>query len=134
MQLKLTTDYAIRAVLTIAATDGVISSSELAKAIGVSNKYTLKILDKLLKAGFISSKGGVNGGYYLVKNPQEITLLDIIELFEFTCKVNRCLEDDEYCSRNAVAFCPVRLFYSEFQTLFEDKMTSITVEGLLKGS
>lgn len=134
MQLKVTTDYAIRAILVIADSNDIISSNELSELIGVSPRYTLKILDKLLKAGFVSSKGGAQGGYYLAKKPEEISLFDIIELYEVTCKVNRCLEEDEYCSRHATSFCPVRVFYKEFQEIFDEKMESMTIAKLLKES
>ena len=46
-------------------------------------------------------------------------------------KCNRCLEEDEYCSRFATKDCPVRKFYQDFQAELENRLSNVTVKDLL---
>ena len=77
---------------------------------------------------------GKNGGFAVNKPAQQIDLLSIIRIMENTVKINRCLEEDEYCSRFATATCPVRSFYCILQDELESKLSSITIKSLLDGS
>ena len=108
MQLNVTTDYAIRIVLYLAMNERVVNSGEIAKAMGIPPTYIAKITRTLKHAGILSEKRGVDGGFVLHRAPDELTLLDIVGALEKTVNINRCLEEDEYCSRNAVSFCTVR--------------------------
>ena len=108
MQLNVTTDYAIRIVLYLAAKGGVVNSSEIAHAMGIPPTYIMKVTKTLKNAKILSERRGVDGGFVLSRDPQQLSLLDIVTALEKTVNINRCLEEDEYCSRNAVAFCNVR--------------------------
>ena len=78
MQLNRSTDYAIQMLLYLAKEGKTVSSSKLAAAIGVSHRYLLQISAKLRAAGFIRAAYGSSGGLKLVKDPDEISLYDII--------------------------------------------------------
>ena len=78
MQLNRSTDYAIQMLLYLAKAGKTVSSSKLAAAIGVSHRYLLQISAKLRAAGFIRAAHGSSGGLKLVKDPDEISLYDII--------------------------------------------------------
>jgi len=108
MQLNVTTDYAIRIVLYLAIKQRVVNSNEIANAMGIPPTYIMKITRTLKNAGILSERRGVGGGFVLSKAPEQLTLLDIVDALEKTVNINRCLEEDEYCSRNAAAFCTVR--------------------------
>lgn len=53
--------------------------------------YLSKILWTLGNAGLVSATRGSGGGYYLQKDPEEIFLIDIIELFDGVRARPRCL-------------------------------------------
>jgi len=108
MQLNVTTDYAVRIVLYLAMNDRVVSSGEIAKVMGIPPTYIMKITRTLKHANIVSEKRGVDGGFVLNRAPDQLTLLDIVSALEKTVNINRCLEEDKHCSRNAVAFCNVR--------------------------
>ena len=82
MQFNQSTDYAIQMILYLAKVAHTVPSSKLSEAIGVSSRYLLQIGAKLRDAGFITVSHGSNGGYTLSKSPEEITLLEIINLME----------------------------------------------------
>lgn len=132
MQLRVSTDYALRIIVYIAERNGITASTEIAKAAGISAQYTLKILRKLEQTGIVKSFRGIEGGYCLHKQPSVISLLDIMRVMEPTTKLNRCLEEDHYCSRNAVGGCPVHEFYKELQEQMETILNGITIQKIIE--
>ena len=129
MQLTMTTDYALRCLLYLAGKEGVSSSPEIGKAVGINNIFVQKVLRVLRDAGFVSSLKGGTGGYWLAKKPEEIVLLDIILLFEKTMKINRCLEPDGLCKRNEA--CPMHVYYEELQMTLESFFGRDTLQDVI---
>lgn len=132
MQLKITTDYAIRTILYLAITSRVTSSSEVSEAMGIPQKYLINTIGIMKRAGLVKTYSGIHGGYALAKDASQISLGDIIETMEGTTKINRCLEDDHFCSRYATDNCPVRNVYMGLQDRVERYLKSITVDQLIQ--
>ena len=120
MQFNVTTDYAIRTVLYLGQCKKRASTTEIAKEMGIPRGYLEKVLSKLKKAEYISANLGTKGGYSLNKSLKEITLGDVIRIMENTTKINRCLEQDNFCNRNAADFCAVRKYYVRVQKELEE--------------
>ena len=78
MQLKNSTDYAIRIVCYLAAQERMVSTSELSRKLNVSANYVPKIAKKLKDAKIVTACEGTNGGYMLAKQPENISLMEII--------------------------------------------------------
>ncbi|MGI6497781.1 MAG: RrF2 family transcriptional regulator [Oscillospiraceae bacterium] len=131
MQLKITTDYAIRTILHLATTKRITSSAEVADAMGIPQKYLINTIGTIKRAGLVETYSGTHGGYALAKAPSDISLGDIIEVMEGTTKINRCLEEGHYCSRGAANDCPIRRVYAELQERIETYLKSISIDQLL---
>ncbi len=67
MQLKSSTDYAIRIVCYLATHNGMISTTELSKQLYIASTYIPKVAKKLKNAHIIVALEGVKGGYTLAK-------------------------------------------------------------------
>lgn len=80
------------AMLASLSPDGVLSAAALAEFHGVSTSYLLKHLQSLSGAGILSTLPGPKGGYRLAKEPEEITLLDIVLAVEGPAPAFRCAE------------------------------------------
>ncbi|MCL2022893.1 MAG: Rrf2 family transcriptional regulator [Oscillospiraceae bacterium] len=123
----MTTDYAIRIVLHLAAKKDYANSNEISKEMGIPRTYILKQTKVLKEAGIIDEKRGVNGGFILKADPNKLTLLDVSLKFEKTMIINRCLEEDQHCSRHAASYCKVRKLLgkaqSELSTLLSVKIS-----------
>ena len=78
MQLNRSTDYALRMLICLSRASGAVSSSKLARAIGVSPRYLLQIGARLRDAGFVHVGHGPAGGYQLSRPPAKISLMDVI--------------------------------------------------------
>lgn len=132
MQLKMMTDYTIRILLYMKAEKSDVTLSQISKDMGITVGPLQKALRKLRDEGWIKSFTGSEGGWRLVKDVEKISLLDIMKITEDTIRFNRCLEDDQFCSRNAVGVCPVHDVYKNYQQMTEAYFSSVTIGDLLK--
>ena len=123
MQLNRSTDYAIQMLLYLAKAGKTVSSSKLAAAIGVSHRYLLQISAKLRAAGFIRAAHGPSGGLKLVKDPEEISLYDIILSMEGAVRTG------EICGRPASEMAQEMLALGEEYRKIE-KMLEKTLKGV----
>ena len=81
MHINLRTDYALRAVLEVAArmTDvRPATRDDVSEAQGIPPRYLATILNELRRAGLVTASRGPDGGYRLAKRPSSITLADVI--------------------------------------------------------
>lgn len=130
MQLNISTDYAIRALLYLATCGRQASSSEISAEMCIPDNYLYAVMGKLKKAGLTKAARGVKGGWSLTKDPSEITLLSILEVMEGSVKVNRCLHEDHQCNRNATGFCTIHTYYTELQGQLENFLGNVTIDQL----
>ncbi|MBI5442492.1 MAG: Rrf2 family transcriptional regulator [Deltaproteobacteria bacterium] len=117
------TEYSIRAVLHMAAKHPlpVVSKQEICESEGVTPAFLTKILQPLIREGIVRSKRGAAGGFALAKNPEELTLLDVMKATDEPMTLNVCLmgEDaSDTCERRAT--CPVHELWHEARAKFED--------------
>ncbi|MBV8339970.1 MAG: Rrf2 family transcriptional regulator [Candidatus Eremiobacteraeota bacterium] len=83
MHLTASADYALRAVLEIAAADPELTTAErISKAQGIPLKFIENILGTLKRAGIVNARRGVDGGYWLAKPATRIALADVIRAIE----------------------------------------------------
>ena len=81
MRLPLKTQYACQVMAQLArthSTGNVRTIEDLAAAEALSANYLVQILNELRSAGLVISKRGKNGGYQLARDPQSITLAEIV--------------------------------------------------------
>lgn len=134
MQLQMTTDYAIRIMLYLADKKGVVSSTELSDQLAIPQKYVPRVGNKLKAANLVGTVTGSLGGYFIERPLEDISLYEIITAFEGSIKLNRCLEVDGYCSRQATHSCVVHSFFRGVQETLEEKFKAETLATLLKNS
>ena len=132
MQLKITTDYAIRMTLYLAMLRGVATAADIGTVMAIPQKYVTTVAKPLCSAGILRTVRGTNGGFALNLPPEEITLKQIVESTEGTTRINRCLEPDHYCSRKAAEICPVRQFYQYIQNRVDEAFGNMTIAKLLQ--
>lgn len=131
MRLQITTDYAIRMMLFMARQGRKLSTAEAtAKELGITYSYFNKVAWKIRKAGFLESVQGPDGGYRIAENAADITLYDIVKVMEGDISINRCLDDDGFCSRNATLVCPVHKTFEAIQNQIIDSLKSVKINDL----
>jgi Rrf2 family protein len=94
------TRYSILAMVRLAKEYGVgmLTINEIAESEKVPKRFLEAILLELKKNGYLGSKLGKNGGYYLIKKPEDVNLLEIVRLFEGAIALLPCISEKYYKS------------------------------------
>jgi Rrf2 family protein len=84
MRISAKADYAVRAAVELAATDGTkpVKAQRIATAQGIPLNFLENILGELRHAGIVRSHRGAEGGFTLAKPAAQITVADIIRAVE----------------------------------------------------
>lgn len=131
MYITLETDYSIRIVWYLATKGERADARSIAEETKVTLRFALKILRKLVGAGIAKSFKGIKGGYELAKEPEEISLYDIIFLMEGHCYLNRCLDKTIGCNRDATGFCKVHVAFDRISGILQEELRAVTMDQLL---
>jgi len=132
MKLSTKSRYGLRVLLQIALDaekQHVVTGRELAEKQEISEPYLEQIMIPLKSSGLINTVRGCHGGYRLKKTPQEINLLDIIELFEGELNLVKCNDGKKVCSRQKN--CTTSHIWDELSRALRDKARSITLARIV---
>ena len=134
LKINRQTDYAIRVVLALAKRgEGTrLSSAAIQQDMLIPKAFMSRIVAQLSKQRLINTFPGREGGLSLPRHPSQITLKDVVELFEGPILLSECMqvkgEDD--CPFQSK--CPVRPGWGRVQVAMMREMASITFEDLAK--
>lgn len=92
------TQYAIHALTYLAGQDKTKPAqvAEIASVRQVSVKFLESILLELRKSGILGSKKGKGGGYYMIKEPEQVQLITIIRLLDGPIAMLPCVSLNYY--------------------------------------
>ena len=86
MRVTAKVDYAVRAALVLArawhAGTGAVKGEQIGTEQHIPVKYLENILSELRQGGIVRSQRGAEGGYWLAKAPDQVTIADIIRAVE----------------------------------------------------
>jgi Rrf2 family protein len=124
------TDYAIRCVLCLAESGKeTVMMNEIADKAKIPKSFLAKILQRLAKAGIVTSLRGVKGGFKLAKKAADISLLDVVEAMEGTVAMNLCAVDKKACGMSRT--CSVHPVWIEIRNDTEKRLRNMTLAKLL---
>ena len=75
---------------------GTLMINEIAESEKIPKRFLESILLELKKNGYLSSRLGKNGGYFLIKNPKDVNLLKSVRLFEGSIAMLKCTSEKYY--------------------------------------
>ena len=86
MRLSARVDYALRAVVELAASadraERPVTAEQLAHAQNIPPKFLESILLQLRRGGVVNAQRGPEGGYWLARPAAEISLADVIRVID----------------------------------------------------
>lgn len=130
-RLSKAAEYSIRGLLHLALNyqvDKLCDIEEIAKATDTPPAYLAKLLQQLVKKGFVRSFKGQKGGFSLARHPRDISLLAVIEAMEGPIFLNYCLISEGYCERDKS--CPVHDVWGGAQKVLVDYLSGCSFERL----
>ena len=123
-----TAEYALRAVVTLARQPGqACSADEIAEATQVPRRYTHKVLQALVRAGLVRSQPGPGGGYALLRAPEDVSILDVVESVAPIPRIRRC----PLGLKSHTSLCPLHRELDEAAAATERAFARVTIAQLL---
>ena len=124
--------YALRVMIDLAlnSNEKYITSKEIAKRQGISNKYLEQIIAMLNKAGYLETARGTAGGYKLAKKPSECIVGDILKATEGDLTPIDCLTEEGKCERQN--YCKTYSFWKGLDDVINEYVNNKTLEDLIK--
>ena len=91
MTISQTAEYALRAVIWLARDpDKPLGTPRIARATRVSAGYLSRVLQALARAGLVESHPGRTGGFRLMRPPQEISVLEVVNAVDPIERIASC--------------------------------------------
>lgn len=84
--------------------DRKVSTREIAEFHAISENHLSKVMQRLVHAGYVDSIRGPKGGFTLAKKKEDVTLLELYEMFEGPMQLNNCLFDAPVCGTGSCVF------------------------------
>ena len=122
-----TVSYALQTVLYLGSQPfkKPILQKEIANSLDIPHYYLGKILQPLTKSGYLDSKTGAAGGFYLVKPPDKINLFNIVTIFDGEDCFEDCVLGFPGCDDKTP--CPVHEEWSTAKLIIKKIMLNHTV-------
>ena len=125
--------YGLRALIDLAefgTGNAPVFLSDIAKRQGVSEKYLEHIFSALHKSGLVKAFRGRKGGYLLNKEPEKITLNDVISTLEGPSCLVDCVTDTTACSK--IESCVTRDVWKTLGSKIEEVLNGYTIATLVQ--
>jgi Rrf2 family transcriptional regulator, iron-sulfur cluster assembly transcription factor len=112
---------------------GPVAAREIAEQERLPGDYVEQILLRLRRAGLVESVRGARGGYYLARDPQAISMRDIMtasehQTFEMNCDTHQV--DSERC--HPAGACSIRPVWQALQQRVDELLGGISLADLMK--
>jgi len=126
------TEYAIRAVLYLAKQPHgeIVFKKDICRTQNITPAFLTKILQPLIKEGIVGYQRGVGGGFYLLRDPESVTLLDVVNAQEGPLYLNQCLTRQGACERDV--FCPVHGAWREIRAEMMNTLSRYSFAHLIR--
>src|SRR5215212_755743 len=133
MQITRAGEYAVLGLMCLARRPAasVVMIDEVSREERIPKSFAAKIFQSLAKAGLVKSNRGTGGGFILLKQPGEVTVLHVIEAIEGKIAFQRCLEEEEpKCEHfGGCALCGL---FEQAQDRVKDVFSRTTLRDLMK--
>lgn len=134
MRLSTKSRYGLRALFDIAYNSGMSPTQiqDISRRQEISPRYLEQIFQRLKKNGILKSKRGPQGGYYLSRSPELITVQEIIQSTEGDVMLVECASNKrkkkESCTFSG--HCVTQIVWDEASALLNDYLGKLTLKDL----
>lgn len=123
-------DYAMR-ICRVLQDGKVHNVREICEKEDIPRAFAYKILRELEMADLVKSERGNQGGYYLNKKLEELTLYDVVSITEGDLAILHCMKED--CDRNSSDMpCKVHQEVERIQRIMVEEMRKKTIADILE--
>ena len=133
MKLSTRSRYGARILVDLARNrdQGPVQIGEISKRQDISVKYLEQLIRPLKKAKLVTSVRGPKGGHLLAEKPENISLGQVVRLFEGQSDLVECISFPERCPMSDD--CQVRIAWRDATEVLYEKLDSTTISDLMNG-
>jgi Rrf2 family protein len=134
MKLSTRVRYGVRLMISLAERFGTgpVFLKDIAAEQGISEKYLSLIVFPLRSAGLVLSSRGAYGGYFLAREPKEISLKTIVDILEGESCLVHCLNEPSSCTGTVI--CPIRDIWLTVGERISETLGETTLDQLAASS
>lgn len=124
-------DYGIRALIHLAGNrERIVPVTELVEELGITRPFLRKIMQELAKADVVRSYKGNKGGFRLKKRPDDIYLIDLVEVFQGKFSLNECILNKDICPNRSDCILKDRV--ENIEEKVKKELESIDLKSLVR--
>ncbi len=130
---KKETEYALRALVYIQLQNSKERRpgiAEIASEIETPQSFTAKILQRMVKQGFVESLKGINGGFFFNPAKEDLPLKKVIVSIEGDSLFSGCGFGLKHCDENNP--CPLHFSYAPIRDAINKLVAEETIQGLAR--
>jgi len=132
MLITRASEYAILSLILLSKAEAPMDSDTLSRELSISKSFLAKILQSLAKAQILNSYKGVNGGFALKKEPQDINMLEVASCVEGKAPaVFECAPSLDDCPSDKASRCSIWPFLHKLQGKIDLFLANLTLADLL---
>jgi len=134
MKLSTRSRYGARILVDLArnSKQGPVQIGEISKRQDISVKYLEQLIRPLKQANLVNSVRGPKGGHLLAVKPEDVTLGQIVRLFEGQSELVECISNPEKCSMSDD--CQVRLAWGDATRVLYENLDNTTIADLMSAN
>jgi Rrf2 family iron-sulfur cluster assembly transcriptional regulator len=125
-------EYAVRCVLYLSScpAEEVVSRKAIAEAMDIPEQFLGKIGQQLARSGIVEIIQGAKGGFRLLRSPEKLSLLQVVEATIGEIFLNDCLMNPGICLRSQS--CAVNTVWDRARQQLRETLGNATFISLLK--
>ena len=126
-------EYAILSLIVLSRLDAPMDSETLATRLSISKSFLAKILQALAKEGILKSYKGVKGGFALILEPKNISMLQVISCVEGKAPaVFDCSPSADSCPSEMAHLCSLWPFLNKLQGKIDTLLSEMSLQDILE--
>lgn len=130
MRLDLHTDYALRTLIFLAGRPGRSSVAEVAGFYGISRDHVAKVVQALVKLGYVRSQRGAGGGIELARSPDQIRIGHVIAALEGNMHLLECVGTENVCTIQPG--CRLRRVLAQAERIQREYLDSVRLSDVVE--
>jgi Rrf2 family protein len=128
IMISQTAEYALRAIVYLADQGNARTTAQIAKTTQVPAGYLAKVMQSLSRAGLVKSQRGLNGGFTLAHDPQELSILAVVNAVD---PIHRFPECPLGIPSHGRRLCPLHYRLDQAAAMVEKSFCETMVSELL---
>jgi Rrf2 family protein len=130
LRISKTTEYALRILLTLAASRRKLTCREISSDLKIPYKYVGKLMSRLTRQNLLYSTRGNGGGFQLSRPASQIYLAEVLQIIDGLDQFDQCLLGFDHCEKDS--FCCFHHSWMDINRTIKNLFINTSLEDIVK--